>query len=186
MKKTILILATIVALASCGNQPQSDTTAQVADTTAQSTEVITAADTLSPEALQANMEEAQAYLKACGVFYIATADSDQPRVRPFGVAEIIDGRLYIVTGKKKDVYKQMAANGKFEICALKPSGSEWIRISGTLVTDETIAIKEEMLNRNPSLKSMYSATDENMAVLYISNATVRYCSFMAPERKTGF
>jgi hypothetical protein len=25
-----------------------------------------------------------------------------------------------------------------------------------------------------------------MAVLYITNATVRYCSFMAPERKTGF
>jgi uncharacterized pyridoxamine 5'-phosphate oxidase family protein len=61
-----------------------------------------------------------------------------------------------------------------------------MRINGTLVEDETIAVKEEMLNRNPSLQSMYSATDENMAVLYITNATVRYCSFMAPERKTGF
>ena len=51
-------------------------------------------------------------------------------MRPFGVSEIIDGCLYIMTGKRKDVFKQMAANGKFEICALKPSGAEWMRLSG--------------------------------------------------------
>lgn len=186
MKKIFLVLTTIVALASCGHQPATDTAAQKTDGAPQYIDAVTAADTLSPEVLQANMEEVQAYLKSCSVFYIATADADQPRVRPFGVTEIINGRLYIVTGKKKDVYKQMTSNGKFEICALKPSGSEWIRISGTLVTDETIAVKEEMLKRNPSLQSMYSATDDNMAILYITNATIRYCSFMAPERKTGF
>ena len=64
-----------------------------------------------------------------------------------------------MTGKVKDVYKQMAKNGKFEICALKKSGSEWMRLSGTLVNDET---------------------------LYITNATARFCSFSAPERKVNF
>ena len=132
------------------------------------------------------MQQVQAYLKECGAFYIATVDGDQPRVRPFGVSEIINGRLYIMTGKVKDVYKQMVANGKFEICALKPSGSEWMRLSGTLVPDETLAIKEEFLNRNPSLKRMYSADDGNMAILYITNATARFCSFAAPERKVNF
>ena len=138
------------------------------------------------QTMQQNMQEVQAYLKECGAFYIATVDSDQPRVRPFGVSEIINGRLYIMTGKVKDVYKQMAANGKFEICALKPSGSEWMRLSGTLVPDETLAIKEEFLNRNPSLKRMYSADDGNMAILYITHATARFCSFAAPERKVSF
>ncbi len=138
------------------------------------------------QTMQQNMQEVQAYLKECGAFYIATVDGDQPRVRPFGVSEIINGRLYIMTGKVKDVYKQMAANGKFEICALKPSGSEWMRLSGTLVTDETLAIKEEFLNRNPSLKRMYSADDGNMAILYITNATARFCSFAAPERRVTF
>lgn len=55
-----------------------------------------------------NMKEVQAFLKECGAFFIATADGDQPHVRPFGVSEIIDGRLYIMTGKVKDVYKQLA------------------------------------------------------------------------------
>ena len=144
------------------------------------------ADTLSDEVKQENMKEVQAYLKECGAFFIATVDGDQPRVRPFGVSEIIDGRLYIMTGKVKDVYKQIGANGKFEICAMKSSGSEWMRLSGTLVNDETLAVKEEFLNRNEGLKMMYKANDDNMAVLYITNATARFCSFSAPERSVNF
>ena len=141
---------------------------------------------INQQAMEENMKEVQAYLKECGAFFIATVDGDQPRVRAFGVSEIIDGRLYIMTGKVKDVFKQMAANGKFEICALKPSGSEWMRVSGTLVNDETLSVKETFLERNPSLKAMYKADDDNMAVLFITNGVARFCSFAAPERKVAF
>ena len=141
---------------------------------------------INQQAMEENMKEVHAYLKECGAFFIATVDGDQPRVRAFGVSEIIDGRLYIMTGKVKDVFKQMAANGKFEICALKPSGSEWMRVSGTLVNDETLSVKETFLERNPSLKAMYKADDDNMAVLYITNGVARFCSFAAPERKVAF
>ncbi len=178
MKKILFALAILLALAACNNQ-------QAADTATESNETVTN-DTISKEMMQQNMQEVQAYLKECGAFFIATADGDQPRVRPFGVSEIINDRLYIMTGKVKDVYKQMAANGKFEICALKPSGSEWMRLSGTLVNDETLAVKEEFLNRNESLKSMYKADDDNMAVLYITNATARFFAFGADERKVHF
>ena len=141
---------------------------------------------INQQAMEENMKEVQAYLKECGAFFIATVDGDQPRVRAFGVSEIIDGRLYIMTGKVKDVFKQMAENGKFEICALKPSGSEWMRVSGTLVNDETLSVKETFLERNPSLRAMYKADDDNMAVLYITNGVARFCSFAAPERKVAF
>lgn len=142
--------------------------------------------TIDTQTVKQNMQEVQNYLKECGAFYIATVDGDQPRVRPFGVSEIINGRLYIMTGKVKDVFKQMDANGKFEICALKPSGSEWMRLSGTLVNDDDLAVKTEFLERNPGLKSMYKPNDGNMAVLYINNATARFCSFSAPERVVNF
>lgn len=142
--------------------------------------------TIDTQTVKQNMQEVQNYLKECGAFYIATVDGDQPRVRPFGVSEIINGRLYIMTGKVKDVFKQMDANGKFEICALKPSGSEWMRLSGTLVNDDNLAVKTEFLERNPGLKSMYKPDDGNMAVLYITNATARFCSFSAPERVVNF
>ncbi len=142
--------------------------------------------TIDTQTVKQNMQEVQNYLKECGAFYIATVDGDQPRVRPFGVSEIINGRLYIMTGKVKDVFKQMDANGKFEICALKPSGSEWMRLSGTLVNDDDLAVKTEFLERNPGLKGMYKPNDGNMAVLYITNATARFCSFSAPERVVNF
>ena len=182
MKRLLFVIVAVVALTACGDK-QSPTPSK--ESGEQRNKVETN-DTISQEMKEANMQEVQAYLKECGAFFIATADGDQPHVRPFGVSEIIDGRLYIMTGKVKDVYKQMSKNGKFEICALKKSGTEWMRLSGTLVNDETLAVKEEFLNRNESLKSMYKADDDNMAILYITNATARFCSFSAPERKVGF
>ena len=177
-EKILFALVALLMLAACaGKQTEAPTTA--------GSESVTN-DTINKEMKQQNMQEVQAYLKECGAFFIATADGDQPRVRPFGVSEIINDRLYIMTGKVKDVYKQMEANGKFEICALKPSGTEWMRLSGTLVTDETLAVKEEFLNRNESLKSMYKADDDNMAVLYIEGAIARFFSFSAPERQVIF
>lgn len=181
MKKMYYAFALLLLATACTQNKPAEAGADEIQAT---TEV--AADTISDETRQANMEEVQAYLKECGAFFIATADGDQPHVRPFGVSEIIGGRLYIMTGKVKDVYKQMAANGKFEICALKASGSEWMRLSGTLVNDEALSVKEEFLNRNEGLKSMYKADDDNMAVLYITNATARFCSFSAPERRVNF
>lgn len=133
-----------------------------------------------------NLQKVKDYLTECRVFYVATADGDQPRVRPFGVAEIYNGRLYIMTGKSKKVFKQMAANPKFEIVALKPSGTEWIRISGKLVCDDEVATKEYLLDKNPGLKGMYSATDNNMAALYITEGTATLSSFAAPEETINF
>ena len=111
MKKVLFAFAALIALAACGNK---QTAAPETESSEVKNEVVTN-DTISPEMKEANMQEVQAYLKECGAFFIATADGDQPHVRPFGVSEIIDGRLYIMTGKVKDVYKQMAKNGKFEI-----------------------------------------------------------------------
>ena len=182
MKQILFAFAALIILAACGNKQAAAPETKSAEVT----DEVVSNDTISQEMKEANMKEVQAYLKECGAFFIATADGNQPHVRAFGVSEIIDGRLYIMTGKVKDVYKQMAKNGKFEICALKKSGSEWMRVTGTLVNDETLSVKEEFLNRNEGLKSMYKADDDNMAVLYMTNVTARFCSFAGPERKVNF
>lgn len=131
-------------------------------------------------------EEIMQALKECGVFYIATVDGDQPHVRPFGALAVYEGKLYIQTGKAKNVYKQMAANGKFEICAMKKSGTEWIRITGKLVNDDRLEAKEHMLNENPGLKSMYKADDSNTAVLYITDGVATFNSFGGSPRTVKF
>ena len=183
MKKIFFAIATLFLLAACNQNKPTEAPVENENETAAQTEAI---ESMDPQTKLENMEEVQAFLKECGAFFLATVDGDQPHVRAFGVSEIINDRLYIMTGKVKDVYKQMANNGKFEICALKPNGREWIRVTGILVNDESLAVKEEFLNRHESAKSMYKADDGNMAVLYITNGTARFCSFGGQERKINF
>ena len=98
------------------------------------------------------MEEVYRFLKEAETYYLATVDKDQPRVRPFGTADIFEGKLYIQTGKSKDVSKQIQANPKVEICAFKDG--RWLRVAGTLVRDDRIEAKAHMLDEHPSLKAM--------------------------------
>ena len=119
------------------------------------------------------LEEAQTY-------YLATAEGDQPRVRPFGTELVYEGKLYIQTGKSKDVSKQLAADPKAEICAFQ--GGKWLRVAGELVNDDRREVKAAMLEKYPSLQRMYSADDDNTQVLYFKNATATFASFTeAPE-----
>lgn len=115
------------------------------------------------------------FLEDAGTYYLATVEGDQPRVRPFGTALVYEGRLYIQTGKVKDVSKQLAANPKAEICAF--TGGKWIRISGELINDDSRDVKVAMLEKMPSLKAMYSADDDNTQVLYFKNAKATVYSF---------
>ncbi|MDO5435097.1 MAG: pyridoxamine 5'-phosphate oxidase family protein [Clostridia bacterium] len=121
------------------------------------------------------MNEVYEFLKAAGTYYLATLEGDQPRVRPFGTVDLFDGRLYIQTGKKKDVSKQLHASPKAEICAFM--NGKWLRVSGELIPDERIEAKRHMLDQYPNLKAMYSAEDDNTEVLYFRNATAIFSSF---------
>jgi uncharacterized pyridoxamine 5'-phosphate oxidase family protein len=130
------------------------------------------------------MKEVFEFLKKCGTYYLATADGDQPRVRPFGTVHIFDNKLYIQTGKKKDVSKQMKKNPKIEICAM--DAGQWIRIQAIAVEDDRLAAKESMLEAYPNLKNMYSATDSNTQVLYLKNAVATIASFTGAPKVIKF
>ena len=130
------------------------------------------------------MEEVKKFIKECGAYFLATVDGDQPRVRPFGTINIFEGKLYIQTGKVKNVYKQLIANPKAEICGF--AGGEWIRIQCELIPDERIEAKQDMLDKNPSLQMMYKADDDNTIVLYCRNATATISSFTAPAQSFQF
>ena len=127
------------------------------------------------------MNEVYEFLKSCGTYFLATVDGDQPRVRPFGTVDVFDGGLYIQTGKKKDVAKQMKSNPKVELCAFK--AGKWIRVAATAVLDERIEAQEHMLDSYPSLKGMYQAGDGNTEVYRLENVTATVSSF-SEEPKT--
>lgn len=129
------------------------------------------------------MNKVYEFLKNAQTYYLATVDGDKPRVRPFGTIDIFEGRLYIQTGKSKNVSKQLQANPNAELCAF--ADGKWLRVSGTLVRDDRREAKAHMLDAYPELKAMYSADDDNTEVLYFKDAAATFYSFTeAPETIT--
>ena len=129
------------------------------------------------------MEEVLNFLRECGTYYLATVEWDQPRVRPFGTVNIFEWKLYIQTGKSKNVSRQIQANPKVELCWFRDW--KWIRVSGELVRDERVEAKKSMLDRYPELRGMYDENDHNTEVLYFQNATATIYSFTHEPKVIG-
>ena len=130
------------------------------------------------------MERVCSFIKDAQVYYLATVDGDRPRVRPFGTVNIFEGKLYIQTGRGKDVAKQLAANPKAEICAFKDG--VWLRVAGELVDDNRVEPKKAMLDAYPDLRAMYDPEDNNTEVLYLVNAKATFSSFTAAPETVEF
>ena len=121
------------------------------------------------------MKRVLEFLKKAEVYYLATVEGDQPRVRPFGTINEFEGKLYIQTGKVKPTSKQLMANPKAEICAF--SDGAWIRVACELVEDDRFEARKSMLDAYPNLRHMYDENDGNTQVFYMQNATATISSF---------
>jgi len=121
------------------------------------------------------MKEVYEFLKETKTYYLATVDNNKPKVRPFGTVNIFEDKLYIQTGKSKDVYKQIETNNNAEICAFL--NGKWIRLEGKLIADDRVEAKKSMLDNYPELRGMYNENDGNTIVLYFKNAKATISSF---------
>ncbi len=130
------------------------------------------------------MKRVYDFLKAAGVYYLATVEGNQPRVRPFGTYLIFEDKLYIQTGKKKPVSHQLMANPKAEVCTFHEG--MWLRIAGELVEDDRVEPKKAMLDAYPNLRAMYDENDGNTQVFYFKNATATFASFTAAPEVVTF
>ena len=130
------------------------------------------------------MQRVVDFLKEADTYYLATVEGDQPRVRPFGTVNLFEGKIYIQTGKVKDVSKQLHINPKAEICAFKDG--KWLRIACKLVEDDRIEARQAMLDAYPMLANMYKADDGNTEVFYMENATATFSSFTAAPEVVTF
>lgn len=126
------------------------------------------------------MEEVFELLKKIGTYYLATVDGDKPRVRPFGTVDLYNGKLYIQTGKKKDVSKQIEKNPNVELCAFQDG--VWVRVAGKLVNDDSREAKKHMLNNYPNLRGMYNEDDNNTQVLYFEDGVATIYSFTSQPK----
>jgi len=130
------------------------------------------------------MQTVHDFLKKVGVYYLATVEGDQPRVRPFGTINLFECKLYIQTGKKKNVAAQLASNPKVELSAF--DGETWIRVAATLVEDNRAEAQESLLEAYPQLRNMYAVNDGNNMVCYLKDVTATFWAFAGELRTVKF
>lgn len=131
-----------------------------------------------------NIERIYSFIDKAQTYYLATVDKDQPKVRPFGTILLFEGKLYIQTGKVKDVSKQIAENPKVELCAF--NDGKWIRVTGELVNDDSREVKTRLLDKMPYLRGMYNEDDGNMQMLYFRKGTATIFSFTDKPKTMKF
>lgn len=130
------------------------------------------------------MKRVYDFLKKADVYYLATAEGNQPRVRPFGTINEFEGRLYIQTGKIKPVSRQIAENARVEICAFTQGA--WLRVACELIEDDRIEAKKSMLDAYPELRGMYDENDGNTQVFYMKNVVAVFSAFGKEAEVTKF
>ena len=116
------------------------------------------------------MSKVKDFLAETGIFFLATVDGDQPKLRPLGAFLEEDGKLIFGVGDFKNVYRQMRANPLVEIAACKKDG-HWLRYTGRAVfeTDERYA--EEMI-RQSHLEAIYNEqTGNKLMTFHLEDAT---------------
>ena len=116
-------------------------------------------------------------LRKAGVFYVATMDADQPRVRPFSSIMEFEGNLYLCTNNTKKCYAQMQANPKIEICGFQAKEGSWVRVSGTAVRDDRDEARAAMLADPTGPSRLYTVGDGIFEVLRIENPVCTKYSF---------
>jgi Uncharacterized conserved protein len=136
------------------------------------------------------------FIKKCRVFYIATVEDNQPRVRPFGAIRPFGGKLYFITGDGKAIYRQLEANPKLEICTY--ADGEWIRITAEAEFEDNAEVSalmrenapdsakalrslppeemEAVMKKRPGLRNMMGAPGSKQVVFYLKNATATFYS----------
>jgi uncharacterized pyridoxamine 5'-phosphate oxidase family protein len=128
------------------------------------------------------MYEVTEFIKKNHTFYLCTlSGEDQPELRPIGIFEEYDGRIYTAVGMHKKVYRQITANPQVALCAV--DGTNWIRLRATAVTNVPKNIVDRIFADNPFLRTIYNRESRRrLGVIELANASVEFCGLNGPER----
>lgn len=127
------------------------------------------------------------YIQQAHLFYIATAEGDQPRVRPFGFVMMFNDRLYFSTTCEKQAYRQLLDNPKTELCIMGKGGT-WLRLAGTAVFDDSPELRAAKKAASPDLDKLYEGGADNpiFRLFYLKDCDARIYRFKGEPTEYKF
>jgi len=118
------------------------------------------------------MNETYLFLKEkTKVNYVATIDGNKPSNRPFGDPVLFDNKIYILTNKQKNCYKQFISNNNVSIVAYDSNSDNWIRVNAKLIEDSNnTEAKKAIINEfDWAEEAGFTLVNPDFAALYLSD-----------------
>ena len=131
-----------------------------------------------------NIKIVDDFLETVEVFYLATADGDQPKCRPFGIHILQDDKIYFTAGTFKDVFKQILANPKVEIVAY--DGDKFLRYYGIAKVVKNDYVVEKAFEGIEEVKKIFDDKNLELGVYYLDNATAEIRNEYGVEKTYKF
>ena len=116
--------------------------------------------------ISTSIEDCYQFIRDCGYFFIATSVDNQPKHRPFGIIYSDGKHLFIATDKRKNVYTELTQNPKIKLASYNMRTRRWIRIHGDAEIENSMLIREEMLNFYPMLRQNRENEEELFLIIY--------------------
>lgn len=126
---------------------------------------------------KSDVEKIYQYLEDAKIYYLATVEQDHPWVRPFSTVNVFEGKLYLLTGKKKGVFEQFTKNPHVQIAVMGKDGT-WIQLTGILKYDQRIEPLKAMEEKYPDFADKYNKdTESENAVFFFEEGTAIVSSY---------
>jgi uncharacterized pyridoxamine 5'-phosphate oxidase family protein len=92
------------------------------------------------------------FLNSNPACHLATADGNQPRVRGMLIYRADEQGILLHTGTPKDLYKQLMANPRVELCFNNFKDNVQVRVSGKAELVEDQKLREDVVANRPFMK----------------------------------
>ena len=128
------------------------------------------------------MSRLHEFLDEAGVFFLATEDGKQAKVRPLGAHIEMNGTEYFTVGDFKPVYRQMVEDPLVEIAAFTRNGMKWLRYTGKAVFEDNDEVREAVFTNLPHLRKAYSPeSGRKMMIFHLEDATAKIIDMAGNE-----
>jgi len=128
-------------------------------------------------------QEVWSHLKDAQCVYLATAEADQPRVRPVTLLDL-DEKLWIATSQRSAKARQIRRNPNVEFCMplAEECGEGYIRISGVATPVTNSDTLRDIGGRIPFLTQYWEGVDDpDLCLIRITRVEVEYLKPGAEE-----
>jgi len=107
---------------------------------------------------------------------LATMDGDQPRVRGMIPLWTREDGIYFTTAASKDLYSQLVANPKVELCFMRLNPLKGLRITGEVDVIDDIEVKSIALEERSFLKALglEHADDPNFILFRVAHGEAHF------------